>query len=171
MNLNKYFTKGQQFETALSASSLFSKDSGLHLMSYKVEVGSKNTVIDNLSVYGSTVLVLEAKNYTYLEGVSTDNFWKGRGTRNKFTIPSTLKQNLYHVKLLKQYLLDKGLKDKEFKILHYIIIPDTCDAYVDYEVGRHLLFQSELTSLKETLATANPQINEKLAKAIKEGLI
>ena len=171
MDLNKYFSKGQQFETALSASSLFSKDSGLHLMSYKVEVGNKNTVIDNLSVYGSTILVIEAKNYTYLEGLSTDNFWKGKGTRNKFTIPSTLRQNLYHVKLLKQYLIEKGLKANEFRILHYIVIPDTCDAYVDFEVGRHLLFQSELTSLKETLGRANPQINEKLSKVIKEGLI
>lgn len=169
-DLSKYFSKGQELETSLSTSSIFSKDSGLHLMSYKVSVNNKQTVIDNLSVYGSTILVLEAKNFTYLEGSSYDNFWKGRGTGNRFTIPSTLKQNEYHVNLLWQYLETKGITYRQCKINHYIVVPDDCEVYVDDVVRKYLLFRSELTSLKQALAYYNPIIDEDLARVIKEGL-
>ena len=169
-DLSKYFSKGQELETSLSTSSIFSRDSGLHLMSYKVSVNNKHTVIDNLSVYGSTILVLEAKNFTYLEGTSQENFWKGKGSRGRFTIPSTLRQNQYHVKLLLQYLESKGLNYKDYQIAHYIVVPDYCEVYVDDVVRKHLLFQSELTSLKQALAYYNTELNTRIVEVIKEGL-
>lgn len=170
MDKERYYAKGRQLESALTTSSIFKHDGGLHLSSYKVTVDNKYTVIDNMSIYGSIILVLEAKNYTFLEGVSNDRFWKGRGRGNKFTLHNTLRQNLYHVKMLSQYLSNKGIDTEEYRVLHYIIVPDSCDVYVDDEVRKHLLFESELTSLKQALANYNQQPNDNLVRVIKEGL-
>lgn len=169
-DLSRLFAKGQQLETSLSTSSIFSKDGGLHLTSYRVEVKDKTTVIDNISIYGSTAVVIESKNYTYLQGTSDKDFWRGRGTRNYFRIPSPLKQNQYHVKILREYFLSKGLKLKDFKILHYIVVPDNCQIDVCGTVRDNLLHQSEVNTLKRRLAFYNPNLNESLASIIKEGL-
>lgn len=169
-DLSKLFSKGQELETSLSTSSIFSKDSGLHLTSYKVEVEGKTTVIDNLSVYGSTVLILESKNFRWIEGDAEKPFWRGRGTGRYFSIPSPLKQNQYHVKLLRKYLLEKGLRLADFKIEHYIIVPDTCEVEVEVVAKDHLMHQSEILTLKRRLAFYNPKLEERLARIIKEGL-
>lgn len=169
-DLSKLFAKGQQLETSLSTSSIFSKDGGLHLTSYRVVAGDKTTVIDNISIYGSTAVVIESKNYTSLQGTVDKDFWRGRGTSNYFSIPSPLKQNQYHVKILRQYLISKGMKLKDFKILHYIVVPDNCKVEVCSTVRDNLLNQSELKTEKRKLAFYNPTLDDTLASVIKEGL-
>lgn len=169
-DFSRLFAKGQELETSLTTSSIFSKDGGLHLTSYRVEVDGKVTVIDNLSVYGKTVVVIESKNYTELQGDVSRAFWKGRGVKTYFSIPSPLLQNKYHVKILAKYLLTHGLRIEEFKIEHYIVVPDKCQVDVCEVVRDNLLFQSELTTLKRRLAFYNKEPNLKLEKIIKGGL-
>lgn len=169
-DLSRLFSKGQQLESSLSASSIFSGDGGLHLTSYKVSVQGKTTIIDNISIYGSTILVLESKNFTYLQGRHDVHFWRGRGVSRYFSVHSPLAQNEYHVKLLRWYLLEKGMKYNEFKIEHYIVVPDDCVLDIDDEIREHLLLQSQLTILKRKTVFYNDTLNPKLAKIIKEGL-
>lgn len=169
-DLSKLFAKGQQLETSVSTSSIFSKDGGLHLTSYRVAAKGKTTVIDNISIYGSTAVVIESKNYTLLQGTADKDFWRGRGVRNYFSIPSPLKQNQYHVKILREYLINKGMKLKDFKILHYIVVPDTCKIEVCSTVRDNLLHQSELNTVKRKLAFYNPTLDDTLSSIIKEGL-
>ncbi|MFF2798150.1 nuclease-related domain-containing protein [Lysinibacillus xylanilyticus] len=169
-DLSRLFAKGQQLETSVSTSSIFSKDSGLHLISYKVAVGGKTTVIDNIAVYGSTILVLESKNYTMIEGEYGKPFWRGKGARRYFSIHNPINQNQYHVKILNQYLVSKGLKVAQFNIQHYVIVPDKCQLDVCSVVRKNLLHKSELDHLKNKLAFNNPEIDPELSRIIKEAL-
>lgn len=139
-------------------------------MSYKVVTEGKTTVIDNISVYGKTILVLESKNYTMIQGTAEKPFWRGKGVKRYFNIPSPLKQNQYHVKLLSQFLLSKNLKLNEFVIEHYIIVPDKCEVDVCDLSRNNLLHKSELDTLKRKLAFYNSSIDDKLSKVIKEAL-
>lgn len=169
-DFSKLFAKGQELETSISSSSIFSKDNGLHLMSYKVTANKKSTVIDNISIYGSTILVLESKNYTRLEGKLLANFWKGKGASRYFNLPNPINQNLYHTKLLREYLVNCGLDVHSFSIEYYVVVPDSCYLELDDEAKSFVLAKSRLDVYKSKLSFYNPVKNEKLLDIIKEGL-
>ena len=169
-DLSRLFAKGQALETAVGTSSLFSQDGGLHLTSYKVQVDGKTTVIDNLSIYGSVILILESKNFSVIQGEEHYHFWRGRGVRRYFSIPNPLDQNLYHAKILSRYLITKGIKSNQFKIETYVIVPDSCKIEVDEKSRKSILGQTDLVSLKQKHAFYNSTENAELNRVIKEGL-
>lgn len=169
-DLSRLFAKGQLLESSLTTTGMFRKDGGLHLTSYKVEALNKTTVIDNLIVYGSTVLVIESKNYKEIIGDFSDGFWKGRGSRKFFSILNPIKQNMYHAKVLTQYLSTKDLSPNEYLIKNVVVVPDTCQVFVCEDSKMYLIHQSQMETEKRKLAFYNPTLNEKLVGAIKEGL-
>ena len=168
---SRLFAKGQELETSISASSIFSKDNGLHLMSYKVVSNKKTTVIDNIAVYGSTILVLESKNYTRLSGSLNANFWKGKGLSRQFSLPNPIMQNKYHIKLLSEYLVNNGISVHGFAVEHYVIVPDTCVVSVDDDTKSYVMSKSQLDMYKAKLSFYNKDLNEDIVRVIKEGLL
>lgn len=164
------FTSGQALEVSLATSSIFNKDKGLHLMGYKIEIGKKSTVIDNMSVYGDTFLLLECKNYIKMVGKIDEPFWKATGKRQTYRILNPLKQNAYHRKMITLHMQDNNIKQTEYKIQDYVVVPDDCELIISDTTKKFVLYESELKGLKKSLSAKFNTVSPTLTKIIRRNV-
>lgn len=169
-NLGRYFASGQLLETSLAMSGLFNKDRGLHRMSFLIanENKKKPTVIDNIALYGNTILIIEAKNFTELSGALEDQFWNGKGKRDRFKLFNPISQNAYHRKMLTVFLHSRGIKQNQYKLEDYVVVPDTCKLGAEGAARKRVIYESELDRIKSMLSDSNPELNPELAAIFRE---
>lgn len=164
------FTSGQLLEASLATSSLFNKDNGLHLMGYKIEVEKKSTVIDNMSIYGSRILLLECKNYLSITGKIDDPFWKARGRKQTYRILNPLKQNAYHRKLVTLHMRSNGITQGEYQLSDYVVVSDDCELNISETARKFVIYESELKTLKKSLSDEFSKVDPKLTQVIRRNL-
>lgn len=168
------FTSGQLLETSLATSSLFNKDNGLHLMGYKIQLKDKakdkSTVIDNMSLYGNTILLLECKNYLSITGTIDDQFWKARGRKQTYRILNPLKQNAYHRKLVTLHMQANGVPQSEYQLLDYVVVSDECELNISGTARKFVIYESELDAMKKSLSDQFSKVNPNLTQVIRRNL-
>jgi hypothetical protein len=168
------FSSGQLLEASLATSSIFNKDNGLHLMGYKIQLKDKtkdkSTVIDNMSIYGSRILLLECKNYLSITGEIDDQFWKAKGRKQTYRILNPLKQNAYHRKLVTLHMQANGILQNEYQLSDYVVVSDTCELDMSKTARKFVIYESELKTLKKSLSDEFSQVNPKLTQVIRGNL-
>lgn len=94
---------------------------------YLPKQNEENTEVDVILIHESGVYVLESKNYSgWIFGTETNQYWTqtlpaGRGRSKKFQFLNPILQNKVHIKWLKAYLQEDGIR-----FLSYIVFSDRC---------------------------------------------
>lgn len=94
---------------------------------------SGHTEIDIIAAIGDSILVIEVKNISAIQGKESEMFWTltGLETAEKYSTLNILVQNRIHVRALK----DVWYKERQQfpKIQSFVVVPNTCSIPSDIE--------------------------------------
>lgn len=170
-DLSQLFARGQAFEASLVASDMYKNDGGKHYLGYKIKhSGNKHTVVDCISVYGNTILILEAKNFKYISGNYNDSSWTGAGRNNRqFRFMNPINQNSHHVSVLIKHLRRFGILLSSYSIVPYVVVPDTCEIDIDDRSSAYVINESQVRNIKNGFArrlVEHPQLAEVMERGM-----
>lgn len=169
-DLSKYFAKGFEFESQIITEGIFSNDGGFHHLGLKITDNGKSTTIDGIVVYGNVVVLIEAKNYSQLEGRYVNDFWYGKGRGRRFSIFSPLKQNQYHEKFFEIFMHRNNYNESNIEFKKYVVVPDSCELKVDKLSRGFIMHLTEFEIYKRKLRLEHGVANESIINLIREGV-
>lgn len=168
-DLSRHFASGFDFESQIITQGIYSGDDGYHQLGLKITHEGNSTNVDGVVTYGNVVILIEAKNYTLIEGNYNKDFWYGKGKGRRFSIFSPIKQNLYHAKFFLHLMARNNFKNTDIDIRKFIVVPDSCEIKVDKLSRGFIIHLSQFEMYKRNLRMKVGPAKESIINLIKKG--